>query len=120
MNNYKKIIAVDFDGTLSMGARYPALGEPNLPLIEKLNNWQDYGNRIILWTSREGKYLEDVVKFCEKYGLVPDAINDNIPETIDFFGSNSRKVYADYYIDDKSVDLENIDKISACEEMTIL
>ena len=31
-----KIIAVDFDGTLSFG-EWPELGEPNKPLIEYLN-----------------------------------------------------------------------------------
>lgn len=118
--SYKKIIAVDFDGVLNLNSIYPKLGEPNTELIKKLNKWQDYGNKIILWTSRDGKYLNDAVDFCKKNGLYPDAINDNIPETVDYFGSNSRKVYADYYIDDKAITPAEIDKISVCEEVTIL
>ena len=39
-----KIIAVDFDGTLSFG-EWPELGEPNKPLIEYLNRQQKAGNK---------------------------------------------------------------------------
>ncbi|MBQ3553649.1 MAG: hypothetical protein IJA08_03130 [Clostridia bacterium] len=118
--SYRKIIAADFDGVLNLNSIYPKLGEPNIELIKKLNKWQDYGNKIILWTCREGQFLDDAVKFCKTHGLYPDAINDNIPETVDYFGSNSRKVYADYYIDDKAITPAEIDKISACQETTIL
>ena len=30
-----------------------------------------------------------------------DAINDNLPEIIERYGSNSRKITCDYYIDDR-------------------
>jgi hypothetical protein len=32
-----------------------------------------------------------------------DRINDNHPDKITLFGNNSRKIYADIYIDDKSI-----------------
>lgn len=30
-----------------------------------------------------------------------DAVNDNLPEIIEFYGNNSRKVTGGYYIDDR-------------------
>ena len=32
-----------------------------------------------------------------------DAVNDNLPEVIEIYGNNSRKITCDYYIDDKAV-----------------
>ena len=49
----RKIIAVDFDGTLSKG-RWPRAGVPNFLLIEKLIQLQQEGHKLILWTCREG------------------------------------------------------------------
>ena len=31
-----------------------------------------------------------------------DAVNDNVPEVIDYYGNNSRKISCDIYIDDKA------------------
>ena len=48
-----KIYAVDFDGTLNT-AEYPKLGEPNTELFQFLIKRQQSGDKIILWTCREG------------------------------------------------------------------
>lgn len=96
-----KIIAVDFDGTLCKD-NYPRIGDPNIELIEWLKLRQSNGSRIILWTCRCGTALEDAVKWCARKGLIFDAINDNIPGVVAAMNnSNSRKVFADIYIDDK-------------------
>ena len=97
-----EIIAVDFDGTLCVD-EYPVIGEANEKLIEWLKFKQDQGSRIILWTCRCGDHLQAAVDWCASRGLVFDAINDNIPGVVAVMGnSNSRKVFADVYIDDKS------------------
>lgn len=100
--NTGKIIAVDFDGTLSMGI-WPNTGEPNVELIEFLKDRKSKGDKLILWTCREGGALEEAVNWCEREGLEFDAVNDNIPEMIEKYGTNSRKVSCDYYIDDRAV-----------------
>ena len=46
--------------------------------------------------------LENAVDWCISQGLEFDAINENVPEIIERFGSNSRKIYADLYFDDKA------------------
>jgi len=96
-----KTIAVDFDGTLCYSS-WPELGEPNTKLIEYLKDWKSQGNKLILWTCRAGEALEKAVEWCKEQELEFDAVNDNLPETIALYGSNSRKVSCDYYIDDKN------------------
>jgi hydroxymethylpyrimidine pyrophosphatase-like HAD family hydrolase len=99
--NYR-IIAVDFDGTLCF-SNWPELGEPNTPLIKYLKNEKALGNKIILWTCRAGQALSDATKWCADYGLTFDAVNDNLPEVVELYGNNSRKITCDIYIDDKSI-----------------
>lgn len=96
-----EIYAVDFDGTLNT-AEYPKLGEPNAELFQFLVKRQQSGDKIILWTCREGKLLKEEVIYCRANGLEFDAINDNIPENKKKYKNNCRKVYADYYIDDRN------------------
>ncbi len=96
------IIAVDFDGTLCVDA-YPGIGEANMQLIRLLACRQAAGDKLILWTCRCGRQLLEAVNWCRMHGLTFDAVNDNLPEVIAKWGNDSRKVSADVYIDDRSV-----------------
>lgn len=102
-----KIIAVDFDGTLCY-SEWPELGEANKKLIDYLLNEQASGNKLILWTCRAGKALSDAIDWCHNQGLSFDAINDNLPEIIELYGNNSRKITCDIYIDDRNMPIEAI------------
>ena len=97
------VLAVDFDGTLSLG-EWPAIGPPNYGLIDLLKERKRIGDRLILWTCRENADLEEAVKWCTSQGLEFDAVNENIPEVIEKYGINSRKISCDLYIDDNAVD----------------
>jgi len=99
--NYQ-IIAVDFDGTLCF-SNWPELGEPNRPLIEYLKVWRNQGNKLILWTCRAGEALDKAISWCQDQQLEFDAVNDNLPEVVEKYGNNSRKITCDYYIDDKAM-----------------
>lgn len=103
-----KIYAVDFDRTLNLAGTYPQLGEPNIELIDFLKRRQQAGDKIILWTCREGDLLKSAIKYCKNYGLEFDAVNDNIRENIEHFNNNCRKVFADYYIDDRNASFRNM------------
>lgn len=96
------IIAVDFDGCLCENA-WPGIGAANAPAIRYLLQRKAQGDKIILWTCRSGELLEDAVRWCMAMGLHFDAINDNLPENIEKYGNNCRKVWADEYWDDKGV-----------------
>lgn len=88
------IIAVDFDGTLCED-KWPEIGEPNLELINYCINMQKEGHKIILWTNRGENDLIEACSWCADYGLIFDAVNDDVPETIERFGSTRRKIFAD-------------------------
>lgn len=111
-----KSYAVDFDDTLNFAGSYPELGEPNRELIQFLKERRQEGDKVILWTCREGSLLKSAVKFCKNYGLEFDAVNDNLRENTEYFGSNSRKVYADYYIDDKNRGFKNLPGVALREK----
>lgn len=106
MNRDYTIIAVDFDGTLCE-CRYPEIGEPNVALIDQLKQMQSGGTKLILWTCRTDEHLDAAVQWCVLHGLVFDAINENIPEMVEYWGNDGRKVFADIYIDDKMVNNPN-------------
>ena len=97
------IIAVDFDGTI-VEHRYPAIG-PEIPFaIETLKKLDREQHRLILWTVRKGKLLEEAVEFCRKRGLEFYAVNRNYPEeTEEQTIKGSRKLKADVWIDDRNV-----------------
>lgn len=97
-----KIIAVDFDGTLCEND-YPRIGFGNLNLIEHLKHEKRNGAKLILWTCRAGKELLEAICWCSDVGLHFDAVNENLPEMIEKFGRDTRKIYADEYIDDRAV-----------------
>ena len=96
------IYAIDFDGTLCESV-WPGIGDPNIALIEHLKKKREKGNKLILWTCRVGERLQEAVNWCKCYGLEFDAVNENLPEMIEKYGGDSRKVYADVYIDDQAV-----------------
>lgn len=109
-----KVIAVDFDDTLSNGEWNIDLNKCtynfNKELIEELNRAREIiGCKIVLWTCRGGIYLKDAVIKSKENGLVFDAINTDVPETYEWFEEHtSPKIYADLYIDDKAlVTLDN-------------
>lgn len=97
-----KTIAVDFDGTLCEN-KYPSIGSAKWDVIVALKDEQRNGAKLILWTCRQGEYLDKAVSWCYGNGLIFDAINDNLPEHIESYGCNSRKVCADEYWEDRAV-----------------
>lgn len=105
MEKKNKIIAVDFDGTLCEN-KWPEIGAANDELIEYLKKRQASGDKIILWTCRVGELLQQAVRFCYNRGLIFDAVNENLPETLEWMDGDSRKIFANEYIDDRSVPID--------------
>ena len=100
------IIAIDFDGTI-VNNKFPEIGEPIGNAFDALLAMKRSGYKLILWTCRndiaERNYLTEAVDFCRDRGLEFDAINDNLSDSPFAHLGNGRKVYADLYIDDKSL-----------------
>ncbi len=93
------VIAVDFDGTI-VQHDYPRIGAEVPEALDTLKLWVNNGHKIILWTMRSGKELEEAVLFLEGRGLELWGINQN---PIQDEWTNSPKAYAQVYIDDAAL-----------------
>ena len=97
-----KKLARDFDGTIVEDA-YPSIGKPKIFAFETLKKLQSEGYRLILWTYRHGKSLEEAVEFCRKNGVEFYAVNSSFEGEIFDDETQSRKIDADLFIDDRNL-----------------
>lgn len=96
-------IAVDFDGTI-VTHKYPEIGEEIPFATETLKTLIREGHKIILWSVREGKMLDEAIEWCRRRGVEFYAVNKDYPE--EDVSKNmyfSRKLKADYFIDDRNI-----------------
>lgn len=96
------IIAVDFDGTI-VEHKYPAIGREIPFAIETLKKLREERHKLILWSVREGKLLQEAVDFCRERGLEFYAVNKDYPEEDLSHDHYSRKLKADIFIDDRNL-----------------
>ena len=97
-----KKLAIDFDGTIVEDA-YPSIGKPKIFAFETLKKLQSEGYRLILWTYRHGKSLEEAVEFCRKNGVEFYAVNSSFEGEIFDDETQSRKIDAALFIDDRNL-----------------
>lgn len=95
-------IAIDFDGTI-VEHRYPAIGAERPFAIDTLKQLQREGHKLILWSVREGKLLDDAVEWCRQRGLEFYAVNRDYPEERPDDRGFSRKLKVDLFIDDRNL-----------------
>lgn len=96
-------IAIDFDGTI-VEHRYPEIGEERPFAIDTLKMLIKDHHRLILWSVREGKLLDDAVEWCRARGVEFWAVNRDYPEeTNDNNQHFSRKLKVDMFIDDRNI-----------------
>lgn len=101
----KKLLGVDFDGTIAEHA-YPEIGEPLPYAFEVMKELQAAGYGLILVTCREDEprrqFLTEAITFCDNHGVQFRSVNCNLPED-DFRLPGGRKVFANHYIDDRNI-----------------
>lgn len=121
-NNKSLVVSLDFDGTLVRTDHYPFFDPTPLPGCLECLGWleKEIGAKFILLTQRDhthiastsfgrairintppksGSVLQDAIDWCGKNKIKLWGINEN-PDQPGW--SDSRKVYADLYIDDHS------------------
>ena len=97
------VIAVDFDGTI-VEHRYPSIGREIPFAIDTLKKLSSERHKLILWSVREGKLLDEAVAFCRERGLEFYAVNRDYPEEEKNLNNHfSRKLKADVFIDDRNL-----------------
>lgn len=95
-------IAIDFDGTI-VEHRYPEIGDEIPFATDTLKMLINDRHRLILWSVREGKLLEEAVEWCRQRGVEFYAVNRDYPEEETAHRNFSRKIKADVFIDDRNL-----------------
>ncbi len=95
-------IAIDFDGTL-VKHKYPKIGKKIPFSTEAVKQLKADGHKLILWTYRTGRMLDEALDYCTNEGLEFDAVNRNAKEEVFNPQVMSRKIIADMYIDDRNI-----------------
>lgn len=99
---YKGVLAIDFDNTIA-DTNYPTINgliKESKKYINKLYNDNWY---IIIWTCRADNYLKDAINFLDKEGIKYHLVNEHCPRLIELYENDTRKISADFYIDDKNI-----------------
>jgi len=95
-------LSLDFDGTIVYNA-YPKIGKLKPNVVEVIQKLYQEGYKIIISTCRAGIYEGHCYQFCKKHNIPYHFINSNLPEDIQYFGQDCRKISAGIYIDDKQL-----------------
>ncbi len=102
------VVAVDYDGTLTLKDNYPHVGPHNSRAVAILKEFRSRGGKLILWTLRTNGELKAAVESLRSLGLEFDAVNCNLDEQQRNWLSAhpecgvSNKCFANLYIDDRS------------------
>ena len=93
----RKIIMMDFDGTLTQGGRFwtDDVIKPNQEMINWSNEEYKKGNVIIIFTARPYEVMRDTVAWLIKHG-------------VKYHGINMDKPGAQMYVDDKAINPLNV------------
>lgn len=97
-------IAIDFDGTI-VEHRYPEIGREIPFATDTLKMLIADHHKLILWSVREGKLLDEAVNWCRERGVEFYAVNRDYPEENGTQNNNhfSRKLKVDMFIDDRNL-----------------
>lgn len=106
MKNF--VIATDFDGTIVEcginGNKFPKIGNLKRNAKKYINKLYNDGHTIIINTCRdENDETHSVLRFLADNGIKYHFINCNDPERVAKYSNDSRKIGADWYIDDKHI-----------------
>jgi len=97
-------IAIDFDGTI-VEHKYPEIGSEIPFATDTLKALTADRHKLILWSVREGRLLDEAVEWCRARGVEFYAVNRDYPEENGTANNNhfSRKLKVDMFIDDRNL-----------------
>lgn len=96
------VFAVDFDGTIVTN-KFPSIGTIKQNTVNFMRDAKKKGHKVMLYTCRTNKVLDDAIKFLKDNRIPFDYVNNN-PN----FGDGI-KPFADVYIDDRAINVKNIE-----------
>lgn len=102
MNKYKGVLAIDFDNTIA-NTTYPKINGLIKNSKKYINKLYDDGWYIIINTCRCGEFEEAAKVFLDINNIKYNNINQHCPRLIELYKEDTRKMSADFYIDDKNI-----------------
>lgn len=99
----KVAICIDFDGCVTEGDWFPEVA-PIIPdAVKTINLWYNQGHTIVFSSCRSGIAQQAAEVALNLHGVRYHHFNENIPSRIEQYQDDSRKIGADFYIDDKQI-----------------
>lgn len=112
----KLILAIDFDGTIAK-TDYPLIIGLMPHAKEVINKLSEDGHIIIVNSCRANQPAEMMRRFLDDHGILYHHINENSPHRIQTYGSDTRKISADLYIDDHNLGCTIINWLTVYDEI---
>jgi len=112
------VIVIDFDGVI-VEDEYPNIGtiKPNAKLV--INRKFDNGHKIVINSCRAGVMAHRAFNFLLINGIKFHTFNENLPELIALYETDTRKMSGDVYIDDKNLGRPIIDWLEIERELKL-
>lgn len=93
----QKIIAIDFDETITEYAPYPIQGKLKKDADKYIRKLHEKGYRLVLWSARFDSNYDLAFNMCKDWNLPIEK------DSSDLLHGKSGKLVASFYIDDKSI-----------------
>lgn len=103
-----KVIAVDFDGTI-VEHNFPEIGKMKENVVAKMRKWYEEGHTICIWTCRTDQYEQDARKYLADNNIPFHYFNENPTSS---FGDGCRKILAHVYLDDRALNVDDLDSFN--------
>lgn len=101
---------VDFDGTIVSKA-FPNIGEINEEVVKFMDAAIKQGHLVIVWTARSINYEQDAIDFLNKNNVPYSYVNENPEDEYAKKGIQGRKIFCDYYLDDRAVNVKDLKSV---------
>lgn len=96
---HSKLIAVDFDNTITLPCPYPLKAPINPDAKKYLDKLNEKGYRLLLWSARVFEDYDEAYDRCiNEFGLTY-----MLKDTEEFVHGKTGKIVASFYIDDKGL-----------------
>ena len=104
------VLGVDFDGTIVEEA-FPNIGAIKQTTVNFMHNAMANGHLVIVWTARSGQAEKDAIKFLDENFIPYHYVNENPEDPYAIRGEQGRKIFCDYYLDDRAIHVDDIGKL---------
>lgn len=110
MQNENLVIGVDFDGTI-VTENFPGIGEIKQRTVDLMHTAIKAGHTVIIWTCRTGQHADEARNFLIDNNIPFHYFNDNPEDPWRKAGSTGKKIFCNYYLDDRAIHVDDIDKL---------